>query len=230
MVKIKGNWLLIASVVAVALYWSVAAFVPGAFMSAIGSLALLAFGGVSFVLYSETAFRVVVMGDRSGEDDGSHLAVYGTWLLGAGAVWSGLFVLAWLWYGQPASWTGTASSSFGRHVMAIGFLLMFMAPQTSQHGIIIKRSAWLFIALALAMSAGVWIGANLNGPDRPNIGRLFLKIDGSRPQCPPDRKVWVASNSRLYHTADSRYRAAVVPRRCFRTEAEAKSAGFIAAR
>lgn len=228
MVKLKGNWLLWSSAVALSLYWLAASVLPGAFLSAVGSLALLAFGGVSFVLYSETAFRVVVIGDRSEADDGSHLAVYGTWLLGAGAVWGGLFVLAWLWYGQPSEWTGTATSSFGRHLMALGFLMMFIAPQTSNQGIMVKRSAWFVIAVILALCAGVWIGSQFR-PDSPMVRwRDLQKIDITRPQCFAGQIVWVASNSRLYHTPDSRYRAVVVPRRCFKTEAEAKAAGYAA--
>lgn len=173
MAKFRGNHLLIGTLGALMLYWSSAAILPGTYMSAVGSLVLLVFGGLSFFLYMRTALQVVVFGYRSEQDDGSHLAVYGTWLLGAGAVWSGLFGFFWIMSGQPPSWTGTAVSSFSRYLIASGFLLVFFAPQTTREGLGVRNSAWVLIAIAVSLCAGVIIGLQLKVSDPLDQWRIL---------------------------------------------------------
>jgi hypothetical protein len=226
--KLFNNRLLLGTILALAIYWGTAVVATGAFMTAVVGILLLSFGGLNLLFYSATAYRVVVIGDRSDIDAGSHLAVYGAWLLSFGAVWSGCFRLLWIYYQQPDTWTGTAYSGFGSACMAVGFLHTFLGPQATETGVRVVGTMWIVGAVIIGLCAGMLLGTQLDATAYDPF-RIHRSYSGDRPWCPPDREVWGAASG-VYHSADSPYRSQVVPTRCFKTVAEAEAAGFRPAR
>ncbi|MCB5201738.1 hypothetical protein LH464_04495 [Neorhizobium sp. T786] len=175
--KLLTNRLLLVSIAAVAAYWLTGAIVPGPVMTTIVGFMLLAFGGLTFAYYARPAYGVVVLGHRSNfEADGarwSHLGVYGAWLMSAGAVWSGIFRLVWVYHGTPDAWTGTVYSAFGSAIMAVGFLLMYFAPQSTEKGLRMSGTLWVAGAILLGICAGFLFGTQLKPiPDTPLLSKI----------------------------------------------------------
>jgi hypothetical protein len=224
--EITKNDLLLWSVVAFLGYWLVGWVAWDPAPSAAVSLFLLIAGSVTFARYGPKAFDVVWRKRRlSDAQDGSHWAVYGVGLLSAGAVYQGLFGLAWLAWGQPTDWLGTPVSAFGRYLMAWGFALLFFSPDVGKRGLRPSSRTWLMIGGAaiiagIAFAAGWYLGPKNAGA----ASNMHYSLAG-RAQCPSDRPVW-GSHRRVYHDAQSKYRHMVIPARCFRSTREAEGAGY----
>lgn len=86
------------------------------------------------------------------------------------------------------------------------------------------RSAALFIGGALT---GFIIASSFSGRSEQSSVPERVRM-ASIPSCP--RGAVIGTGNKTYHTAESRYRYLVVPRRCFTSEDEAKQAGFVGVR
>lgn len=226
MARIVDNRLLLNSLLGVLLYWLFGMLTPDPYTASVAALVLILASGLLAYRYSRAVYAVVIRGDRGDKEDrGSHLAVYGAWLIAVGAFYTGVFTLIWLFANQPTSWTGTAVSSFGRALMASGFVLMYLTPD-AMRGPIRAPNALLLLIMFLVAVAGAFVaGANFNGSDTTLVSR-FVQFHGSdRPVCPDDRPVW-GSTRGVYHPPQSIYRDMIIPVRCFRTIDEAVAAGF----
>lgn len=227
MARIIDNRLLVNSMLGVVGYWILGMVTPDPYVASVASLVLILSGGLLVYRYSRATYAIVVEGDRGEDaaDRGSHLAVYGAWLMAVGAFYSGMFALVWVFAGQPAEWTGTAVSSFGRALMAAGFVLMYLTPD-AMRGPIRAPNALLLLVMFLVAVAGAFVaGANFRSPDTALVSR-FVQFHGSdRPICPDDRPVW-GSTKGIYHSPQSIYRDMIIPVRCFKTVDEAVAAGY----
>lgn len=159
-----NNQLLFGTIIAVLLYWLAAFVVPDPYLSSLASFTLLAFGGATCAKYAPVAWEVIVNGKRlnNGEGvEGSHLAVLGTAMLGAGAVYSGLFAISWYLAGQPDYWLGTPVSGFGRGLMAGGFWLMYASPEVIKRDMRVPGIAWLVVIVVASVLTGFYLGSTL---------------------------------------------------------------------
>lgn len=161
--NLKNNRLLLVTLGLLALYWTVTPFVSNPFLSSFFSLLLLIFSTLTVAQYSVETWRILFMGLRSadelGRGRGSHLAIYGVFLLGLGSMMSGAYGLWWNVNGQPLSWIGSPASQFGRSMQVVGFILMQAAPEVTQQGLEIKKT-WMAIVLGCAILIGIgfWLG------------------------------------------------------------------------
>ena len=151
MTNVLHNRLLIASLSTVFIYIMVGVFTPNPYMSSAMSLLSLLAGAMMFIRYVEFAYKILILGLRSEENSGSHYAVLGATLLSGGAIYGGMFGLIWVWFGQPQEWTGTAVSSFGRFMMAIGFWLMFISPDAADASSRLPSNFWRAVLTVLAI-------------------------------------------------------------------------------
>lgn len=158
MPNILRNRLLVSIVLTVLAYLAIASITPEPYVSSAMSLLFFMGGSFMFLRYVETAYRIVVTGLRSEAETGSHFAILGATLLSGGAMYSGLFGLIWVYFGQPSGWTATAVSSFGRGMMAAGFWLMFISPDAvdadSRFPMNFWRSVMVVFAIVIAFVAG----------------------------------------------------------------------------
>jgi hypothetical protein len=161
--RLQRKPLLLASIIFVALYWSVGAFAANPYVSSAASLALLLAGVLTLASYAKTTYRILFLDLRSHEvgGEGSHLAIYGATLLAAGAVYDGLFWLLWVYFGQPPDWTGTATSSFGRAVMVVGFWLLYVGPEPPNTSTRSYSIMWIFTLVSVAVLVGIIAGMNM---------------------------------------------------------------------
>lgn len=158
--------------------------------------------------------------------DGDLLSLVGIATLALGAVWSGVFVGAWLAFGSPDHWLSTPYSAFGRGLSIAGFFLLYRG--AGVHPSSLRPVNWfILVPLLVALGVGLFFaGAKWQknkGPD------LHLSLSEFRPRCSSDRAILGNVNSRgarLYHTQASPYRFQVQPEQCFATEEEARDAGY----
>lgn len=122
MTKLFQNRLLLNGIILLSIYLVMGFTVPNPYVSSAMSLLSLMAGGAMFFRYAEASHDILFRGMRS--EGGGHLAVLGASVLSAGVIYSGLFSLTWIYFGMPHAWTGTAYSSFGRGMIAVGFWMM----------------------------------------------------------------------------------------------------------
>lgn len=213
-----NNPLLVRSLAVLAGYWLFGWLIPGQMLSTIVSGLLLLFGGVTMGRYARDTWRVVVEGKR-GESDGSHLAIFGVFLLAVGSVYSGVFSLTWLWMGQPLDWLSTAFSRFGSFSMACGFVLMFFSPEVTRRGIRLLPNWWLVLIAALVCACMFYFGMRYANHE----DEILL------PTCPSQTPIKVSATG-IYHMPGGRSYMRTTPRACFATADEAVSRGFRPAR
>lgn len=227
MKSLTNNQLLLGTLVAVSLYFVAGLIVPNPYVSSATSLMLLICGGLVLYRYIPITYDIVVHGRKSTEpgEERSHLAVYGTALLAAGSCYVGLFGLLWIYFDQPGHWLGTAYSGFGRAMMACGFWLMYVSPDTAKAERGIPQKLWFVVIMAFALIMAFLLGTQVKAPESAEIFKgSFGRID--LPQCPKDRQIWAATGSNIYHDLNSPYRGLVHPDRCFATPQEAEIAGY----
>lgn len=229
MKKLLDNQLLFGSLVAFLLYWTLGAILPNPIISTTVSFLLLLGGGFASWKYVPPAFEIVALNRRVEEvqNERDYYPVYGSALLAMGSLYSGIFGLVWaiMWFvtGDQPDWTGTAISSFGRAMMAGGFLFLFLGPSESKQGIRLPNLAWLAVIIFLCMIASFVVGLRIGSPD---ANWEFLKIHGQqRPYCAPSKPFWVSSKGKI-HGPLSQYRGSVIPKACFSSEQEAIKAGY----
>lgn len=230
MAGIKDNRLLWVTFAIAAAFWIIAPFVPNPYLSSLISFCLLCSALMTFYQYAMPAYRILVLQERYSDGSrgrGSHLAVLGVFLFALGSASSGVYGLWWNFNGQPPDWIGSVPSQFGRSCHVAAFCLMQISPQITTEGLQIKAGWWLIAAIATALVAiGFYFGLQVKiiETDAWQITRVHLMAQ-DRPLCAPERNVW-GSSSKIYHPPDSRYRALVFPRRCFKDAGEAARAGF----
>jgi len=161
--RLQKKPLLLASLAFVALYWLVGAFAANPYVSSASSLAMLLAGILTLARYAGTTYQILFLNFRSHEagGEGSHLAIYGATLLAAGATYNGLFGLLWIYFGQPEDWAGTATSSFGKALMVVGFWLLYIGPEPPESSPRSYSAMWIFTLVSVAVLIGIVAGMNL---------------------------------------------------------------------
>lgn len=225
----KPNYLLVASMVGVAAYWITAPLVSNPYLSVFCSMLLMIGATLALIQYAPDAYRVVFKrwrsNDPGGRGRGSHLAIYGIFIIAFGSVFSGTYALWWATSGQPGSWIGSAAANFGRACHAIGFAMMQVSPNVTRTGVHFTRS-WIAIAIGatILILIGFWIGVSVRIVEASDSMQPWRPFYSGRAMCPADA-IWGSAN-RIYHTKASPYRDLVIPRWCFINEAQARREGF----
>lgn len=228
MAKILSNQLLFGTIVALIIYWTLGTILPSPYISTTASFLMLMGGGFASFRYMPPAVQIVILNRRVEDvpNERDYYPVYGSALLGLGAVYTGLFGMLWALSGYPPEWTATVYSSFGRALMAGGFLLLFLGPSESKEGIKLPNLAWLIVIILIAISASFLAGIRVASTPDDRETWKFLKMHGeSRPACDASKPVWISSSGTI-HPQLSKYRSLVIPKQCFATEKEAIEAGF----
>lgn len=127
MVKFKGNWLLWQVIAVYAAYIAAGVLVvPRPYMSSGTAIAAMISGLLLAMRYSGLALQILLQGKRG--EHGAHDAVLGAAELAYGLIYSGLFRLAYVYYGQPESWRSTVWGALGLLAIAKGCFRMFISP------------------------------------------------------------------------------------------------------
>jgi hypothetical protein len=123
--------------------------------------ACLLVGGI--VLATRTVPEAVSIIKRDDLGPGE-LSVIGLALIATGAVYSGIFNMAFSWFERPVSWIGPFSS-FGRAMIVAGFFTLFLSPDATNQGI--KWPRWYLLLFAGVVIAAVafMIGYTINVSD-----------------------------------------------------------------
>jgi hypothetical protein len=161
------NRLLFSAIVLVVSYWLSSLIIPGQYVSSAMSGTLLVFGALAFIRYGREAYEVLFNGLRSERGDGSHMAVLGMALIAGGSVYVGGFGLLWVINERPDTWLGTASSSFGRAMMAVGFALMYLSPDIGRPNDRSPPYLWFLIILTAVALLSYAVGIYVAGQDAP---------------------------------------------------------------
>lgn len=228
MARILNNQLLLGSVIALAIYWTLGIILPTPYTSMAVSFLLLAGGTFAAWRYVPPAFEIVILKRRveTVKDEADYYPVVGNAAVAFGAVYSGIFGLIWYYYGMPPEWSGTAYSSFGRAMMAAGFFFIWAGPTVPRAGIQVSNVAWLLVVISIAITAAFMAGIRVATPENGGVDFGFTRIHGKDyPTCPLDKPYWVSSSGKV-HGLDSKFRSMVIPRKCFSTQADAMKAGY----
>lgn len=227
MKRVAENKLLIWSAALFIGYWLVGFVVPGPALSGAMSIAILAFGLITFIRYAGDTYAILFKGLRnhaSIEGDGSHLAAYGVTLLSAGAVYTGIFGASWLAAGQPQDWLATPYSGFGRAMFAVGFALLYFSPGVTRTGLRIPSWYWILASAAIfgGLIGAFYMGAKMTAAEAP------IAISITRAGCPKAAPVKgnISGRGRIYHEPSSLHYSRTIPERCFRSPLQARMAGY----
>ena len=160
-----------ALVIVLCSYWIAGLVAPGPWFGALLAAVLLVSSTVLLIQWTPD-FVAVVKEGRLGDD---RFSLMGLYLIALGAAYSGAFVIAWAFAGNPSAWLNTPFSGFGRATMISGFWLLIVSPNTTPERIRLPR--WWVICIAamaiavLAFALGVQFGDN---PTR-EVGLLARK-------------------------------------------------------
>lgn len=153
------------SLVYIVHYAVVGMIVPGVYISLGGLFFMLGAGVFTMFRYGAKAWEVVFDNLRNKDSeggDGSHLAIIGVTLLAMGAIYTGCFGLLWIYNGAPTSWSNTAYSALGRHLMGIGFCGLLISPDITKKGLNLPARLWIvaivILALMMTFIFGVRVG------------------------------------------------------------------------
>lgn len=126
MIKIRHNWLLLQVALIYAGYALIGALTPRPYMaSAVSILGLMA-GIILFARYAGKAYDILFRMERG--EYGGHNSILGAAEMSLGVVYSGMFRLLWVYFGQPDNWTATALSSLGLFMTAKGAYRLAISP------------------------------------------------------------------------------------------------------
>ena len=123
---LRGNRLLLTLAIVYAAYIVVGSITPRPYMSSIVGIAGTMAGLFMFSRYAGKAWGIVWKQERG--QYGAHDAILGAAEVALGITYSGLFRLAWIWYGQPDSWVSTWFSSLGLFMIAKGAYRIAISP------------------------------------------------------------------------------------------------------
>lgn len=126
MIKFRGNWLLLQVALIYAGYAAMAFFVPRPYVaSAVSILALMA-GFLLLSRYIGKALDILLRMERG--EFGGHNSILGATEMSSGVVYSGMFRLLWVYFGQPETWVSTGLSSLGLFMIAKGAYRLALSP------------------------------------------------------------------------------------------------------
>lgn len=222
MTRFLDNHLLFSLLAGLAVYWGAGSFLPSPFVSQLVATLLLVFGGFSLAQNAMPAYRILVHKQRDPEWPGSHLSIVGKFMISFGLVFSGAFRFYVNIFDDWSNWVGSLTSNFSSVCIAIGMAFMFAGPQVDVRGFRIDGSLRFMIGVVIAFVLGCVATSVVLGKDGT---QMVYAYPANRPSCPADMPVWGSSTGK-YHRSDSPYRAMVRPVICFKTEREAKEAGF----
>lgn len=218
--KIVSNRLLAISILMLCLYWLTASLIPHPYLSITNNTFLFVVSSVGLWRYRQTVSDILFRQERvEGEKGyGGYLAVYGIFLVFLGSFYGAIFSTVWIYSGQPITWLGSAYAQFGRFLTICGFGCMAFSPDITREGFILPDRLWaIILVMLLLFGAGIWVGTRVESKE---ISYLI-----GAPVCPKGMDI-IGTSRKTYHLPESRYRALIVPRKCFRTETEAKAAGY----
>lgn len=220
--NITRNQLLINICVALAAYWTLGWYVPGAILSVTLSVFAVLVGLAIIFKYFQGWYGVLWKGERSPEHKRAHLGAIGIPGVAASVVYGGVFTLLWNLFGQPPDWLGTPASNFSRLTLVASCVALYMTPDDLRGKYSLPSQVWLIILFVTATITAYLLGAYVE--DRPQFSVI-------RPahwaECTREKPVWIASGSKYYHGPDSPWRELVRARGCFATAEEARVAGFL---
>lgn len=218
--KILGNRLLLVVLSIPALCWGPGLLIPGEAVSLFASLLVFLFGAASLAQRWRVIVDVIWSGRRDQESRNSHLGIVGDFLIMLGLIYTGIYGYWFIWADRPDGWSGTMTSSFGRILIGAGLFFNFwMVHRGASKPMAEEARGWVPIGLLAAFIAGCLFMSQVDlreawEPTRPD-----------RPWCGSDRPIR-GTRSQTYHTRQSPYRDQVVTFKCFKTEDEARRAGF----
>jgi len=222
-VRASDNRVLQASILAPAFYWSLGAFVEPPQMSNTAALLQIIAGLFVMRRYAPQSYEIVILGKRSTEKgaEGSHLAIYGCFLLALGSVWGGGYSLLYHFMDQPQSWIGTTASGFGRALQAAGFWLVLMSPDVIMKQVKLSSQIWtvalIGIVAAVAFTLGSWRAGDIPAP--------YGVARDDWPVCTEKAPVKI-SQAGKYHPPSSRHYNVTKPVRCLASIGAAQAAGY----
>ncbi len=222
MTRFLDNHLLFSLLAGFAIYWGVGGYLPSPFVSQLVATLLLVFGGFSLAQSAVPAWHILVHKKRDPEWPGSHLSIVGKFMISFGLVFSGAFRFYVNIFDDWSNWIGSLSSNFSSVCIAIGMAFMFAGPQVDTRGFRIDGSLRFMIGVVIAFVLGCVATSVVLGKDG---AQMIYAYPANRPSCPIDMPVWGSSTGK-YHRSDSPYRAMIRPVICFKTEREARDAGF----
>jgi hypothetical protein len=76
--------------------------------------------------FAPKAYDVLFKAERG--EYGAHSSILGAAEIASGIVYSGMYRLLWIYFGQPTAWTGTALSSLGLFMIAKGSYRLAISP------------------------------------------------------------------------------------------------------
>ena len=184
MKRVASSRFLIWVACTLAAYWSVGTLTPYPdYFSGGVSGFLLVFSGLVFAQWGTDAVRMVIdtVKYRRQISRGDQLSLIGVALLATGAFYQATFALTWVVYGQPSTWLGTAASGFGRFILAVGFLLMFVSPLKAPTGKSERISWWalgpiMMLVVALAFILGSQWASMKKEEHTINLARIVAAV------------------------------------------------------
>lgn len=120
-------------------YWALGFILESLLFSTIVSATLFVSGFMVSVRAVPDAVQIIKR-DQLGAGE---LAVIGLALIATGAVVSGLGNALYAYHGRPEAWIGPMLA-FGRGMIATGFFVLFLSPDTTNEGVKWPRWYWLF--------------------------------------------------------------------------------------
>lgn len=160
MKKLTDNYLLLASISFLVLYWTIAPLIPKPFIRNVISILSVVVGVGMIERYAVAFYRVLFKRERDGT--GAYLAVFGATLAGIGVVFSGMFAILWIYFGMPPEWSATATSSFGMGLICIGVWLITISPDTPRPDSNYPPGFWLKIFWLFGLVAAFVAGAHFS--------------------------------------------------------------------
>lgn len=130
--QLSANRLLSWAMGITAAYWSIGFLANPLWYSVVISACLFVGGVMVFARVVPEAISIV----RKDEIGSGELSVIALALISTGAVWSGGFNILYAHCGRPEEWIGPISSA-GRAMIAVGFFVLFLSPDTTR-----GRIAW----------------------------------------------------------------------------------------
>lgn len=164
MIKLRQNHLLASVFCALLAYWVLGALIPGYVLSVgLGVFSIL-IGLAILIRYSRGMYGVLIMGERSPEGDGAHLAVIGIPAIAGAIVYGGLFTLSWNLAGQPSEWLATPASNFSRLLLTLGCIALYLTPDVDKQKLQLPGLVWLVTivvsAIVTAFLLGTYVGTD----------------------------------------------------------------------
>lgn len=158
---LRGNRLLLTLVIVYAAYIVVGIFTPRPYMSSIVGIVATMAGVFMFSRYAGKAWDIIWKRERA--KYGAHDAILGAAEMALGIVYSGLFRIAWNWYGQPESWQATWFSSLGLFMIAKGAFRIAVSPNEDLLPHRMTEGVWTIIMWLFVVMTAYVAGATFGG-------------------------------------------------------------------